>query len=290
VGWNTEPGGSGDWYGGITSGHTSRIGLTADLTLYAQWATRIYQSQRHPGLDEDGNKACDMKTNDKSLSDLTSLHVGLATMAVTYDLSGAGYLKAHASGLATIFSIGDSAMMDVAHEMFDRFFSGVGGSYRNRTLTNRVVGHQSTQRFFDDVTREFTDFLRRNNGNPVGAINDGIMRTALNGTRPTFNTNADLLNGLTITIHDTWGNYIDLLDYQFDGTTFSGTLRITIYDHFGLDDEDVTLGYDGLKQTLVSNYPGFQAWYVLQRYVGCGGKYKPFITYIETDIEFSGTI
>lgn len=98
-------------------------------------------------------------------------------------------------------------------------------------------------------------------------------------------------NGLTLCVDDTWGNYIELKNYTCNGSTFSGTLRFTVYDDFGLDDNDVSgNSYSALKNLIIDFDSGFGSWYVLQHYTGCQGKYKPFINYMESEIDFSGSL
>lgn len=50
---------------------------------------------------------------------------------------------------------------------------------------------------------------------------------------------------------------------------------------FGLDQEDVE------KHGWVA---GFQSWYILQHYSEYCGKYLPFLTLMEFDVTFSGTL
>lgn len=66
------------------------------------------------------------------------------------------------------------------------------------------------------------------------------------------------------------------------GTSFSGTLSYSLIDHFGLDDNDVEKIYGWTQQ--------FCAWYVLQHYKNCKGAYKPFISYMDFDVSFSGSL
>ena len=56
-----------------------------------------------------------------------------------------------------------------------------------------------------------------------------------------------------------------------------------IYDYFGLDDEDI-------KSRKFQALAGFRAWYILQRYDGLYGAYRPFITKMEFDVPFSGNV
>lgn len=55
------------------------------------------------------------------------------------------------------------------------------------------------------------------------------------------------------------------------------TLHFTLYDHFGLDLQDVV-------------DQGVCTWYILQHYAGYNNAYRPFLTLIEFDITFTGLI
>ena len=60
------------------------------------------------------------------------------------------------------------------------------------------------------------------------------------------------------------------------GHSFKAKLSITVYDHFGLDRNDV------VKFGLLA---GFRAWYLLQQVRG----YRPFVTKLELDERVEGT-
>jgi len=180
----------------------------------------------------------------------------------------------------------DWEMMKVANEMFDLFIAGETTEYRNETLTQRAVDHPSTQRFIEKTKAAIIEFLQSNNGDITSSNIGTDLDTELKKIdRPAYSGLEDLFTGLKICVNDTWGYYIEIKNYQFDGTHFNGIIKYTIYDHFGLDTGDITDKNWYLGQT-----SQFGAWYVLQHYTGCEGKYKPFITYIETEVPFSGKV
>jgi hypothetical protein len=45
--------------------------------------------------------------------------------------------------LATLFTTGNPSMRTVARSMFDSFFAGTEGDYKNSTLTDMAVNHTS---------------------------------------------------------------------------------------------------------------------------------------------------
>lgn len=79
-----------------------------------------------------------------------------------------------------------------------------------------------------------------------------------------------------------WKDTGTLKNFRCTGSTFSGTLSYSLFDHFGLDDNDVEKIYGWTQQ--------FCAWYVLQHYKNCKGAYKPFISYMDFDVSFSGSL
>jgi hypothetical protein len=196
--------------------------------------------------------------------------------------------------LFEIITIEQKDMRVVGREMINRFLSGIGGEYSNPVLTKEAVNHPSTQRYMvggggnPGSKQTIIDFIKKHKGDINKVKLDAEFKRVMDNNvgRPRYNIiPADVNNGLMICINDTWGNYIEIKNYRFDEKTFSGTIRFTIYDHFGLDESDVISDKPaGNTQTR-----GFGDWFVLQHYKGCDGKYKPFITYIEHEIEFSGS-
>lgn len=113
--------------------------------------------------------------------------------------------------------------------------------------------------------------------------NSDLYNYIFNNARyPVFNTNADRAEGLQIAINDTWGNSVEVNNYELKNGKFKGNLHFTIYDHFGLDRPDVEKTYVNLQ--------GFKSWFVLQHYDYYRGKYKPFATVSEIDVPFEGVI
>jgi uncharacterized protein (TIGR03034 family) len=99
---------------------------------------------------------------------------------------------------------------------------------------------------------------------------------------PNYSTFDDQINGLTITVHDTWGNTVEVKDYSLNNGHFEGTLKFNIYDHFGLDEGDLVWYLVPLA--------GFRSWFTLQHYDKYNGLYKPFVTNIDIEIPFEGDI
>lgn len=89
-----------------------------------------------------------------------------------------------------------------------------------------------------------------------------------------------------MSINDTQGNDVQVLDYSVKDGKFQGTLRFHIYDDFGLDKKDVSEKRGKIYVLL----PCFRAWYTLQHYKGFNKKYKPFVTEVIIDVPFDGKL
>lgn len=69
---------------------------------------------------------------------------------------------------------------------------------------------------------------------------------------------------------------------------YFANIKLTYYDHFGLDSED--LGLDNFQDFLKNQIHGFRSWYTLQHYKKYNNKYKPFIAYMEREFQISGQL
>ena len=68
----------------------------------------------------------------------------------------------------------------------------------------------------------------------------------------------DILGGLTMAIHSCTENQIDLTSFRVNSdNTYSGNLRFTFKDNFGLDSSDLDQGY----------LAGFRSWFILQHLI-----------------------
>lgn len=96
-------------------------------------------------------------------------------------------------------------------------------------------------------------------------LNDAVLDSVL----PKFNSWTDRVNGLGITMHDTWATHITLQSLTVSGNHFSAQVHFRIQDHFGLDDADVL-------SPVYRQFRMFRVWFLLQHWVEYG--YRPFIT------------
>ena len=181
-------------------------------------------------------------------------------------------------------------LQTVILDMIDHFMSGDATDYRNNTLTEKVVAHESTQNYITSVKNCISQLLNQYKGDIIALkyivssreSNPLVQLMKSNKIyQPVYNTSDDKITGLTICINGLWGNQIEVKSYSKNGNNYSGVLSFTLYDHFGLDAADVE------KYGLLG---GFRAWYILQHNKEYNGNYKPFVTVVNFDVPFSGTI
>lgn len=150
-------------------------------------------------------------------------------------------------------------------------------AFTDPVLTKAALDHHSMKDFIVKAKNSSVQSIQ----NASGEINNAAAFDL--SPQPLFHDTSDIVNGLTITINDTWAYDVDLTDYQMlDAKKFKGKIRITVYDHFGLDQPDL----DANLFKPFGVVDGFRAWFILQHLRG----YIPFWTVIETDVEIEGSL
>ncbi|MFP1828732.1 DUF3289 family protein [Lonsdalea quercina] len=56
---------------------------------------------------------------------------------------------------------------------------------------------------------------------------------------PAFHRTSNIIGGLTMSINDVWAAKAALVQYDRVGRYYTGKVRVTFYDHFGLDIPDI---------------------------------------------------
>lgn len=187
----------------------------------------------------------------------------------------------------------------VATDMIDNFMGGSGSTYSHPILTTSVSAHESTKKYINSATPCIKELISSYDGKIsslryVAATRKYhplvIMLRKKNILQPQYTTNDDLMNGLAFCLHGLWGNQIEITSYKKSGNSYSGKLLFTLYDHFGLDQKDVENLSNIITDIFDLPIEGFSAWYILQHNKAYKKAYKPFITRIELEVPFSGTI
>ena len=191
--------------------------------------------------------------------------------------------------------------------------------YSDDRLTNAVFDASVTQKFVNQIKKIISRSISSASGDLDKASMKNVVYSNEKIKRPAFSSKIDLVNGLTFALNDTWGFRITLKSYSCDikKRKYWAIVSIEIYDHFGLDEEDV-IKYGSLEQ-IKSKYPvlletlsqvtrlrsatlnamtsygktdlilqeaadGFCAWFILQYRRG----YKPFVTMMRKEIKIEG--
>ena len=170
--------------------------------------------------------------------------------------------------------------------------------YTDSRLTDAVFKEETTQSLISEVKRLLHKALRVVNGD-ISRLSISNYIGQFNIKRPVFSSFSDKLHGLTFALNDTWGFKVTLLNYRYDATTkkYWAKLKFDVFDHFGLDKDDVVkfgsmekvqdragkLAPDSICQQAAD---GFCSWFILQYKRG----YKPFVTMMSKEIEMEGRL
>ncbi|EKS5420659.1 DUF3289 family protein, partial [Salmonella enterica] len=98
---------------------------------------------------------------------------------------------------------------------------------------------------------------------------------------PKFNRFIDKFNGLGISVHDIYAQWISLARLQRYAMSWEGLLFFKGQDHFGLGKEDIT-------DALYNKFRFFRIWFFLQRHRDYA--YKPFMTNFSAHIRINGRV
>ena len=182
-------------------------------------------------------------------------------------------------------------LQTVGLNMIARFMSGSGTTYSTSNLTTAAKEHETTTEYVNAVIEQIDNLLSTYDGDIYKLKYTASTRTSnplvqkmrtYDINQPVFNKVTDKAKGLTFCVNGLWGNEIIVKSYTCNGSTYNGTLTFTLYDHFGLNETDIEK-YGGLHE-------GFRDWYILQHFENYNGAYKPFVSKMSFDINFSGTI
>lgn len=265
---------------------TTNDGCFADSASIYVAKTKVYQTKRTPRREGDGTFPEDLNYNDISVEDLKAMDwINWSDFVLT---DAASFRSSWEYMCTSLFST--EPLQTVILDMIDHFMSGSAMEYSHETLTEKVLEHTSTQNYIEAVKNCIYQLLNLYNGDImqlyyVASDRDYNPLVQLMDSKkidpPFYNTANDKVTGLTICLDGLWGNKIEVKSYSKMGNSYSGVLSFTLYDHFGLDAADVE------KYGLL---PGFRSWYILQHNKNYNGAYKPFVTMINFDVPFSGTI
>lgn len=243
----------------------------------------IYQTKKGYYTDDYGNIPEDLQYNDMSKSEILEI----SSLMEDDLLLSPEELKQQWIDGAKFFAKGE--LEDVILDMIDHFMDGSGTPYSHASLTKSAFAHNNTVTYIEKTKKIFDQLIKDyiNNLQSLGYSFDNREKSPMvdsmrkNKVEPVhFNTIGDTFDGLRICVNDVWGNTIEITSLTVNDDSYTCTLHYTLYDHFGLDKNDVQ-SY---------NYALFRAWYILQHYSEFNGRYKPFLTIMESDVTFEGKL
>jgi len=180
--------------------------------------------------------------------------------------------------------------------MIEHFKANKGGVYENAILTKDIKDHESTNRYCKEVEEYIAKKLKEHKGN-INKLEDkriyfteekDVMEkrkkfyslTPLYPAKFSWEGAKNATQGRTIALNDIWATEIVITEYELNENNYTGKYQVTLYDHFGLDDDDIKAG------KFAGWGAGFRAWFILQHFRG----YKPFVTKITFERPFRGEI
>lgn len=256
----------------------------------------IYKSPREREKNLDGSPAADMQSGTMTAQQIKAMPFFLGKLGDDLNIqdletmSPKPLFQTFRAMAVDYFSSGDLKMNTLA--MIQHFEQNKGGEYRNPVLTKAVRIHPKTQAFsqtiIDEVVSQTKNLKGEINQLDLSKLMSGYSARKQGFRLPNFSSAADILGGTTIAINDVWAGKAEITKYEKYGDYFKGMIRITLFDHFGLDTPDIgadpTTGHVKPYGVL----PGFRAWFILQHYNRFA--FKPFVTVMEMDYPFSGEI
>lgn len=264
--------------------------------------TKLYETDRQPGMNSDGTVASDMLYCDMDDNQLLELSLSFSDeiKLFSYGNSEIEFFNRFKLMSACFFS--KPPLENILHEMIENFRYGGGRKFSNEILSLEVSRHETTKKLIEKVKSAFQIMLRQYFGD-VAQVAINVMEDRDNKLNeelhwksdnsmdwtPNFSTVIDMKHGLQIMVNDVWGYKIDVLDYcMFPPDSFTCILKFTLYDHFGLNKED--LFSPGWKNFLKQSLAGFRSWFFLQHYNRFDGRFKPFITEMTFTVPLAGVL
>ncbi|MCS3768349.1 hypothetical protein HNP12_002423 [Aeromonas hydrophila] len=260
----------------------------------------VYESATKPEKNADGSTAEDMKFGEWSAEQLRAIKTMGSQEFVRDDLSASSAAEHFATWrnmTTTLFSSGEMKMVLLA--MIHKVQKREGGEFRHPLLNSTVREHPKTKEFsrniVEGVNRKIKEMKSDINGIP---LHDWYKR--YDGGQPpklfAFNNRlsvsqergieSDVLNGLTMAINGIWAGKAEITRFERAGAHYKGNVKITFYDHFGLDLPDVGPDPDTGDTKPYGLLPGFRSWFILQHLDTLA--YKPFVTVVELNYPIQG--
>ena len=181
--------------------------------------------------------------------------------------------------------------------MIAKFKRNEGGVYEDKILTKYVSDNPNTAKYCmnvedyiaEQLKQNITDLKKAEDPKPYFGGAEVItknrkLKNKEYFTKPIYSYDnlSNVTGGLTIALNDIWAAEVLLKEVNTDNDNYKAKYQVTLWDHFGLDLPDM----EKIFNIIPSIGETFLTWFILQHLRG----YKPFITKITFEREFSGNI
>jgi hypothetical protein len=247
----------------------------------------IAKSRHRKGMDEKGEKPHhDMMSGDMTDAEIIALNPDTKKWIDIVNkegFKGIQKLSNEMADLLTDFSMGE--LEEVNLKMHRKFIKNEPGEFTDSILTQVAIDHEHSKKFFERIK---TNMGKQLNLNPNFVFEKKLLtnheiidkgktkeKQRKDIPSPSY---PDKYGGLGISINDTWGYDIKITKFMQDDQkrTYSAEFGIEIFDHYGLNSEDIDPKVKGGFFGSAS-FEGFLCWFILQH--KCG--YKPFYTILK---------
>lgn len=194
-----------------------------------------------------------------------------------------------------------SELQENLERMIAKFKRNEGGIYEDEVLTKAIIKNPATTEYCKKIEdyiiaqlkSNFSELEKIEDKEPyfeIGGDFKNNKETRKDSPKKDFNKpayiwskNWNVLRGETIALNDIWATEIILKELNFkDKNSYSAKYQVILWDHFGLNLTDM----EKVFNIIPSVGETFVCWFILQHLRG----YKPFITKIAFEKEFSGTL
>lgn len=154
-------------------------------------------------------------------------------------------------------------------KLIDHMQYGQGDRFFDPMLDAALENHSSMESSLQKIKQTFTQLTDWGHGHYPESNIKALTAEIAESKLPKFNSLMDRINGLAISVHDTWATHITLESYEVNRDRYKAKIHYRVQDHFGLDNDDIS-------NLLYREFRIFRIWFTLQRWQGYG--YQPFIT------------
>lgn len=253
---------------------------------------QIFKSKKQPRFDEAGKEMLDIKCGDESDEIIIKYDSSFKETIHNFNkkFKFENYMDSFAfrrykndelihigemRNLIQLCSFLDSGMQVENEALLNHFIQGTGKDYYSETLSTKVRNNSDTKRYINFAIEKITKSIKEYHGDILQLEKDDNINKIFqkNAVFPRFE---NPFNGLMIAIHVTHGNNIYIENASIKNNVFRCNLKFDIFDHYGLNFEDLQNNRKGIKFVSLA---GFRAWYYLQHSENYGKSFKPFVTH-----------